>query len=143
MAASPLRCGWLRRLPVSGCSCLASGRWDGQKNVDAEYIRRQLRLHTLTDAAQTSSRPDSPVGLEQFSRSTPRGRFEVRHEYGDVVDYALQSIALEFGGAIRVGYDFEQRFCLLLTEPFGALRRSGEGQHLAVLGQKLARTVER
>jgi hypothetical protein len=36
---------------VSGCSYLASGRRDRQKDLDAENIRRQLRLHTLTDAA--------------------------------------------------------------------------------------------
>jgi len=87
---------------VSGRSLLASGGRDGQKDVDAENIRRQLRLHFLTDAAQTGSRPDSPVGLEQFSRSTPRGRFQVRHECRDAVEDALQSIALEFGGEVRL-----------------------------------------
>ena len=135
--ASPLPCGWLRRPPVFGRSCLASGGRDWQEHVNAENIRRQLRLHSLSDAAQTGSRPDSPVGLEQFSRSTLRGRFEVRHECRDAVEYALQSIPLEFGCDVRIGYDIEQRFCLSLIQPFGTLRRSGEGQHLAVLGEKL------
>jgi hypothetical protein len=77
------------------------------------------------------------VGLKQLSRPTPRGRFQVRHECRDAVENALQSITLEFGGDVRIGYDIKQCFCLFLIEPFGILRRSGESQHLAVLGKKL------
>jgi hypothetical protein len=72
-----------------------------------------------------------------FAQSTA-SRYCEKHERRYAVEDALERVALEFRGDVRVGYRFEHRFRVFLAEPVSTLRRSGEGQHLAILSKKLA-----
>src|SRR5947209_2283926 len=109
-----------------------------QIHIHPQHIHRQLRLNTITHAPYLRGGTYAPVRVEQLLAPLMRHLLQVWSQQLELVQHLPQKLFRLFRINITLGRRLQQRlYRLAIADPFGVLRGTRKGQHLAVLGQQL------
>src|SRR6266699_93495 len=109
-----------------------------QIHIHPQHIHRQLRLNTITHTPYLRGGTYTSVGVEQLLAPLMRYLLQVWSQQFKLVHHFHQKLFRLLRVNIAFGWRLQQPFYrMAVAEPFGILRGTREGQHLAVLGQQL------